>query len=282
MSAMHRRLISFAGSTVAIEYSGSRVASILDFLYRHVPSDRNIPPCVTYCITSGGEPGRLALYRGSTLIYDGDSEATLAELLLGDTCHHLAAGSRGGLLFHAAGLAWKGKGLILPGAVGAGKSTLAAWLLTRGFDYLTDELVFVPQGSDRIQTFTRPLNLKSPSRSVLQSQADFEGRSAHILSTSHGDLIPPTVLNPVNTLSEPPLRLIIFPLYRPDSDFTLRPLSRAQAGWTLMQCLVNARNLPDHGFPEITRLVKTAPAYKMTYADFGQIGERVETLLQSS
>ena len=56
-----------------------------------------------------------------------------------------------------------------------------------------------------------------------------------------------------------------------DCEFELRRLSRAQAGLELMQCLINARNLPDHGFPEVTRLARAMPAYKMTYANFAQI-----------
>jgi hypothetical protein len=83
-------------------------------------------------------------------------------------------------------------------------------------------------------------------------------------------------------LSEPPLGLIVFPRYLPGSDLALRPLSKAQAGLALMECLVNARNLPGHGFSEIARLARRAPAYKLNYADFDQIGERIEMLLQSS
>jgi hypothetical protein len=40
-------------------------------------------------------------------------------------------------------------------------------------------------------------------------------------------------------------------------------------------------NLPEHGFPQIARLARRAPAYKLTYAHFQQIGERIETLLRS-
>jgi hypothetical protein len=282
MSATHRRLISFAGSTVAVEYSGARMAAIVDFLYRYVPAESAVPPHVTYRMTPSGQPGRMALYRDDTLLYEGDSEPALADLLLGDSCHHLAQRSRGGLLFHAAGLAWRGQGLLLPGGIGAGKTTLAAWLVARGLDYLTDELVFVPHGADAMQTFTRPLNVKRTSRPALRSHFDFEGHTAHIVSTPHTDLIPLTLLKRTNTLSEPPVSLIVFPQYLPTSNLVWRPLSKAQAGLALMECLVNARNLPDYGFPEIVRLAKRAPAYHVRYTDFDQIGGRIEALLQSS
>jgi hypothetical protein len=278
---MPTRLINFAGSTLAIEYAGAQAAYIVEFLYRHVPYAGAAAPHVTYRLLSGGESGGMVLYRGERLLYDGRSAADVANLLLGDSCHELADQSRGGLLFHAAALARRGKGLILPGTIGAGKSTLAAWLLARGFDYLTDELVFVAPGSGRFQAFARPLNLKPPARVILQRKFDFEGQSGQVFSGSQFDLVPPTFINPRSQVSEPDLGLILFPRYLPESAFDLRRLSRAQAGLELMQCLVNARNLPDYGFSEITRLARTAAAYQMCYAGFDQIGEMVETLLDT-
>jgi hypothetical protein len=279
---METRLITYAGNTLAIEYSGDLLARIVDFLYQHIPAEEDTPPRLTYRLLSEEGTERLALYRDDTVLYSGESEAVLAELLLSDTCHHLAAHSRGGLLFHAAGLAWGDQGLLLPGGIGGGKSTLAAWLVTKGWDYLTDELVFVPEGTEAMQTFTRPLNLKNPARAVLQDQFDFKTNAPYILSGPHSFLVPPTLLKPANRLSQPPLSLILFPHYLPDGDFLLRPLSKAQAGLELMQCLVNARNLPEHGFPEVARLARRVPAHKMSYAHFDQLGECVERVLQSS
>ena len=189
-------------------------------------------------------------------------------------------------MFHAAGLAWHNKGLMLPGKIGAGKSTLSAWLSTQGFDYLTDELVFIAAGSDVMQPFPRPLNLKRPARPVLQGWLDFSDRDqldpaggAHILTSPQIDLAPPTLLYPANTISQPALKAIIFPHYRPAAEFEMQPLSKAQAGLELMQCLVNARNLPEHGFPEIARLARRLPAYHLRYSSFAQIGAQIEKLM---
>jgi hypothetical protein len=240
---------------------------------------------VTYRVAPGREPGELALYRGADLLYEGDCEATLAEMLLGETGYSLADKGRGGLLFHAGALAWQGKGLLLPGDIGAGKTTLTAWLALKpagGLEYLTDEMVFFPDGADAMQTYTRPLNLKRPARTALGDLVDFEADSNSILSTSYGDLISPDLVNFPGPRSEVPLSLIIFPRYAEGTEFDSRPISKAQAGLALMECLVNARNLPEHGFGELARLARTAPAYKMSYAHFDQIGERVEALMRSS
>jgi hypothetical protein len=277
---MFRRIIHFAGSSIFVEYSGEKSARIVDFLYQFLPADIDSEAIadVNYRIVPVSEPDRLLLYREDTLIYEGNGEAELAEMLLGYTGRDLAERCRGGLLFHSGALAWKGKGLLLPGGIAAGKTTLTLWLATRGFSYLTDELVYVKDGANTFRSFTRPLNLKAPSRTVLQKDFDLVRNREYVLSTALGDLISPALLNSTERRAETPLTLFIFPRYSPGRDFIFRPLSKAQAGMELMGCLVNARNLPAHGLPEVARLVKMLPAYSMSYSHFDQIGNRIETL----
>ena len=271
------RIISFAGSSLALEYAGETPARIIDTLYCHLPTEPIHSPRLTYRLMAGEATPTLRLYRQETLLYQGDAAGTAAELLLGDSCYHLATRSREGLLFHAAGLSWQGQGLILPGLSGAGKTTLTAWLLTKGFDYLTDELVFIPWQTQNIQPLTRPLNLKRPARAALKDQIDFVRHAAHILSSDYADLVPVNLFKPLPAPTEPELRLIIFPYYQSDSPFDLRPLTSAQAGLGLMKNLINARNLPGHGFSEVARLTTQGVlAYQMTYANFAQIERHLD------
>ncbi len=281
---MPTRLITFAGSAVGVEYEGDGAAKIIDFLYRDIPPAAGpISAAVTFRLLSDDGSGRLRLYRAETLLYDGDSAAEAADLLLSQSCYQLANCSQGGLLFHAGALALPGKnkGWLLPGGIGAGKTTLTAWLLARGLGYLTDELAFVPDGAEIMQTFARPLNLKKPARAALRGHFDPEQHADRMLSTPAGDLISPEALQPNRPAGAPgavPLSAIIFPRYQAGGDFAWRPLSKAQAGLALMKCLVNARNLPEHGFPQISRLAKMVPAYHMTYANFDQIEAQLDGL----
>lgn len=276
---MATRLISFANSAIAIEYNGPQLNQVIHFLYGHLPAGSSILPQLTYRCTRENGSGCFRVYRDNTLCYEMADPATLAEWLLNDSLYHLARASSGGLLLHAAGMAWQGQGLLLPGATGAGKSSLAAWLLTRGCDYQTDELVFVGLGSDTMQGFTRPLCLKHSARDILQKHFGLEEGAAGILSATHGILVSPIRLRPASVVSTPPLHLIIFPHYRPDDDFEWRPLSSAQAGLALMQCLINARNLPGYGFSEITRLARAVPAYVLGYSNFEQVDRWLDLTL---
>jgi hypothetical protein len=278
---MPTRSVSFAGSTVAIEYQSDRSAKIVQFLFGDMsPAAPAVAPQVSYRLDWDDQTGRFALKKDGDSLLQSDTEAALADTLLGSVCYHLAWHSRGGLLFHAGGLEWQQHGLLLPGTMGAGKTTLTAQLLGRGFNYLSDEMVFIPQTSETMDALPRPLNLKHPARPVLKAQLDYTAcHPTQIYSAHTTDLVPPRLFNPRTRFSAPPLRLIIFPCYQPAAQFDLQPLTKAQAGLELMKCLINARNLPGHGFAEISRLVKIAPAYKMSYANFEQVDNTIERLL---
>jgi hypothetical protein len=294
MPDLKTRLIGFAGSAVAVEYQGRRAEAIVDFVFRYLGGAAAQEPHRTLRLISDDVGGQLQLFeaRDARPRCSAD-DAWMAEYLLGQACYHLADRSRGGLLFHAAGLSWGERGVILPGRIGAGKTTLAAWLLTQGFRYLTDELVFVPWGGEAFRALTRPLNVKPAARPVLRRLLDAAGRgqvgavpagcapngrpcilpSDLVLSGPAGDLVSPELLSPHRPLREAALHLIVFPRFRPDGEPQLTRLSGARAGLALMECLINARNLPQYGFGEVVRLVRAVPACRLTYGDFAQLGD---------
>jgi hypothetical protein len=58
---------------------------------------------------------------------------------------------RGCYSMHAAGFSKDGKAILIPGTTGAGKSTLAVTLLRSGFDYLSDDMVFLRRRTNGLQ-----------------------------------------------------------------------------------------------------------------------------------
>jgi hypothetical protein len=78
------------------------------------------------------------------------------------------------------------------------------------------------------------------------------------------------------------LTAIVFPEFKNGADFSFSPMTRAQAGFGLMQCLINARNLPGHGFSNTADLARFLPAFRMIYGDFNQIGPVFDRLIDPS
>ncbi|HEX8681329.1 MAG TPA: hypothetical protein VF707_03380 [Ardenticatenaceae bacterium] len=278
MNELRTHTISFAGSTVALQYEGHEAVRIIEFLFRHIPtSEEQGVADVTYHLLSKGGVAELRLGHRENEIHFRASEGEVAGYLLGRVCEALASHSTGGMVFHASALSWNGMGVMLPGTMEVGKSTLTAWLLSRGYDYLTDEMVYLPNGEARLVGFPRPLNLRRSSRFVWQ---ELRGeRTEEVWSGSDFDLVQPDWFPMTRVCSAAPLNLIIFPRYDLRATFAFEPLSKAQAGLELMRHFVNARNLPEAGFPRIAQLVRRVPAYRLRYARFEQIEGRIEARL---
>lgn len=278
---MTSRVISFAGSSVRIESEGLDAERLVEFLYRDFPPSEGPPPHMTLHVRA--EPGAeaLTLHCGDKRYYHGNSLGSLASALLEQTIYHLSDKSRGGLVLHAAAVSMGRRCLLLPGRTGVGKTTLTAWLVKKGFGYLTDELVYVPSGSMEVRPFVRPLNIKARARQSLGARIlDYEASASQIVSATDVTLVPSALLGGGAALAEARLGRIVFPQYQAGAGFAVEPLSRAETGLGLMGCLINARNLPEHGFPEVARLAREAPGFHLRYGDFAQLEDWASLLRQ--
>lgn len=274
---MNSRLIGFANSLVQVDYAGPGSEALMQFLFGRLPPAEGEPQAVLRLTAEPPDLWQVA--EAGQVLCEGALAATAAEALQARVAAVLAAHSRGGLALHAAAVAWRGAGLLLPGAMRSGKSTLTAWLLTRGAQYLTDELVFIPTGTTQLHGFTRPLHLKPGARPALATLIDLEAALSRGLRQPASDLLPPEVFSALDPLAEAPLKQLIFPQFQAESALRLEPLTPAQAGLALVQSLVNARNLPEHGLPEVARLARAVPAYRLGYGGFAQLPAALADLL---
>lgn len=271
MKSDGRTDVSFGGSTVRFEHRGPRAARIVRFLWRDVPRRRPQPSVFTCRLVDDQPEGVLRLHVGGEPGYEGPSEAVAAARLLDVGMYHLADRSRGGLVLHAAGVANSYGAVLLPGTSGCGKTTLTAWLVSHGWRYLTDELVFVASGSSVAQGLARPLNLKAPAAEALRRSIGLDGRDGNALATPSGVLLRYSALSTERPAGPTRIGRLVFPHYAPRARYALTPLSPARAGIRLMGCLINARNLEGLGFSEATRLVRQVPAYELRYGSLSQL-----------
>lgn len=271
------RQITFAGSTVTLESRGAAAHQIAALLLANLaPANQTAAASHWTIRLIGEELAPLQVYAGPTgtpleLMVNDDHAVDVVRRL----GYYLADQSKDGLLFHAAALSWHAHGLLLPGVTQAGKTTLSAWLLAQGFSYLSDEPVYLPQGSTVMQAFSRPLNLRLQSLAALHAELALE-LTALTPSDGMNTLIAPSCLGVAAVQAEANLKLIIFPCYAPDQPLRFTRLSKAEAALQLMEGLVNARNLAHHGFPDVTRLVREMPAYILSYSRFSQLSPWLE------
>lgn len=241
---------------------------------RHCLGD-TAPAVVTYKVTLE-EDQAVQLLANDELLYRGLRSSCLIEYLMQDLTVALTAHCRQHLVFHAAGLARGENGLILCGGPGSGKSTLAAWLTASGFDFLSDELVAVTLNGGEMSGLARPIGLKAGSAFVWQHWLDETARPNLTHLSNGAVLLDPELLRPhcVRVSAHP--QILLFPRYAAGEPFTVQRLSTAEALFHLMHRLINAKNLPGHGFAAATHLARQTIAYSLTYADVTSVAEWIE------
>ncbi|HOB51566.1 MAG TPA: hypothetical protein PK176_12655 [Acidobacteriota bacterium] len=278
MSAASRYAIRFAGGAVDVEAPGLAAGAIADFVCAALPRGDSRPAAATvFRLSEDPATGELALFQGRRRLTASGDRGWLADQLLRGVCTALAEGASAAPVFHAAALSWQGRGVIFPGGTAAGKSTLAGWLALQGWAYHSDELAAVSADGPTLSGLLRPLSLKESSLHLFASSVDLGAPGAGIMVTPHGAMIAPSMLRGSGP-GPAPLARIIFTNYRADSACLLQPLSPARAVVRLMGCLVNARNLPDHGLADAVRLAERIPAYQLIYGGCDQLGEHGERL----
>lgn len=251
---------------------------MIDFLYEDIDSVAVEVPAVTLRLNR--VDGEMILLEGNRHLYRGNDETALATTLIRETIRSLINQNADGLALHAAALSRNGKGILLPGRSGSGKTSLSTWLASRGFNYLTDEFVFIGNNANTMQAFTRPPNVKVRGmEKALQHFFDMDKHGDQTLTGKHVAMIPTRLLNPDNKRECPRVDLILFPEYKNNSNFRLQELSKAQAGLALMESLVNARNLSGHGLGEATRVARTTTSYRLEYGAYDQLGVAFENIL---
>jgi hypothetical protein len=180
---------------------------------------------------------------------------------------------------HAGAVASGGQALLIAGPSGSGKSSLVAWLVNKGFDYLSDEVVVLPEAGGGIRGFRRALVFKPGAKERVYRFSSFE-KAARIRSGANAMLSAPKSAS-ADARGPADCRLMIFPRFQAGAALRLQSLSPAKAGLRLVECNVNARNFADDGFGAVSRLARTVPAMSLVYGDFDQLEGVLDALARA-
>jgi hypothetical protein len=251
----------FGGLAVEVSCSDTAVAHTLHHHFQHCQNPAS-SPLTHYHIQQTAHDWRL--FVGQTPLLAASHPLALFEPLLQNALQCLIEPQQQLMVFHAGGIAWAGQGVLLCGLTGSGKSTLVAQLITAGFDYLTDEVVAIPVEEFMLSGFARPLVLKPGSRFLWQNAPPNDD----LLALPDGiTWIAPTFFRQARVPRTAVPKFLLFPHFEAGSSFAARPFTTAESAFHLLQHLVNARNLPEHGLPVVTKLAQTVPAYEVRFSD---------------
>jgi hypothetical protein len=268
--AVRRRVVHLGDTSVTLEVlSSDAVQYVVDVVLPGARDGIAAPLNVTLRLEPVGDDRWLVSGDGQPLV-ESRAHGHLAQLLMDEVARTLMSSCRRGLLFHAASVGWRGHIFLLPGHAGAGKSTLAASLVRRGFTLVGDEIAHIDD-RDIVRSYPRPFAFKSTGLAVARRWLDFEKAGGQTLNTPLATLVPPKLIGRYDHGAAWPIAAIVFPAREVGRGFDLQPMSRAETTLGLMASLVNAQNLQQHGFADVVRLAKGVPGYRMRYSDVADI-----------
>ena len=185
---------------------------------------------------------------------------------------------------HAAGLAIGGKGVLVAGQSGAGKTTLALALLRGGFAFLADDTVFLSAGKPGLRVLAFP----DEADVTAQTMGFFpELQRLRAVPNPNGRLkqrICATSLYEVRPCWECTPAVIVFPQTERSKQSILTPMPKAEA---LLQLVCNVlrtepRSSQAH-LDTLAELVKSCRCYRLhTARDFDRLPGLVRSALEQT
>ncbi|MBI2470541.1 MAG: hypothetical protein HYV59_04785 [Planctomycetes bacterium] len=187
------------------------------------------------------------------------------------------------LFLHSAAVAKDNKAVLLAGPSESGKSTLSLGLLNYGYQYLTDEVVVINLANMKALPFQRPIYIYGwlPTVST-EVRKDFQFCR---FKERYGSTIQPwqyavpqrEAILPKDSGFE--IAWILFPGYNEtQKDSYLKPISKAEAVFNLMQNGWNMLHFQDRGLKICSELVKRADCYQLVMGDLKEACELIEGL----
>jgi hypothetical protein len=184
------------------------------------------------------------------------------------------------LILHAAVVERGGEAMILPGEPGAGKSTLCAALVSRGWRLLSDEMTVIDTADAQCVPIPRPVSLKNDSIGVIRRFAPQLTLGGTLRDTTKGEVA--YVRAPddsvVGSDRRARARWVVFPRYAPDAETTLTPESSGKAFMRLATQAFNYSVLGSLGFDLLGDVVSQTRAFDLRYSDLHDAVERLSAL----
>ncbi len=211
------------------------------------------------------------------------SEATLAHI---EWTMNWAIANRSHdfLMLHAGVLANRHGALILPAYPGAGKSTLCAYLIHRGWRLLSDEFTLIRDESLAIHPFPRLIPLKNQSIEVIRELVPEAHLGPPIPGTLKGTV---SHLRPgdehIRSMHETALpKLMIFPKYQAGASLEITPAAKSDCFVEITQNSFNYVLRGEQGFRMAAALTDRVTPYRLVYSDLPAAAQAIDELMEAA
>ncbi|MBZ6378778.1 HprK-related kinase A [Pacificimonas flava] len=190
------------------------------------------------------------------------------------------------IVVHAASAAKDDEAILITGESGSGKSTLSALLSYQArWRHMGDELALLSlETRPLLHPYPRPISLKNESIPVMESRAPEDRFGPLLTDTVKGDvrhLVPPQ--RAIEQMDRPALpKLVICPHFEAGREPAVRRMTESECYVRLSTASTNQLRLGERGFDAMVSLVKTVPAYDISYGSSEDALKLVDELWQQA
>ena len=183
------------------------------------------------------------------------------------------------LKIHAAVLEKGGKALIMPGAPGAGKSTLCAALMYRGWRLLSDEHTLIDD-TNLVVPLCRPVSLKNKSIQVISNFEPECIKGPISIDTHKGDVVhlKPTKESIFRVDEKASPCWIVSPRYVEGSSTKLIKVNKSDTFMSVAAQSFNYNLLGKKGFEVMSMLIESCECYELSYSNLDDAIKTFEML----
>ncbi len=185
------------------------------------------------------------------------------------------------LILHAAVVEKNKCAIVMPARPGAGKSTLTAGLVNRGWRLLSDELALICPDTLELVSLSRPVNLKNESIGIMKQFAPDALFSEEIKDTNKGTVslmqAPAESVEKVRRRAK--ISYFVIPEYVNKHATQLDKLNK---GEMFMHVADNAFNYSLQGlsgYNAVGGILESADAYQLTYSELGEAIDAFDKLV---
>ena len=170
----------------------------------------------------------------------------------------------GFLQIHAACVDYRGKGILLVGDHGIGKSTLALTAASFGMEILTDDVCVIDTRAGRVKAFPRPI--KASDHTMMIISPDIQ-KKCHVRKVNHDTSFvffytPPSALYRAETRPE-----YIFFLKREKGTAAVAEMNEKETMQRLLRQGFNFTQRSSTFVAELLSLMRSTSRYELTYSD---------------
>lgn len=273
--------LALLGFDVELRATDAGMAKLLDDLYAPLrvpgPAEHVLSiSSTTQDPRSADGPGgtRWELHLDGTRLLRTEAASIAFRHLLFEANRHAIDDTPDLVLVHASAAVLDGRAIVMPGPMGAGKSTLVAALVRAGLGYLTDEIVAIDPATGVVVPYPKYLSL-GPALAHLVPDL----RAGLRTVVGEQRLVSPEALRPGAVAPPAPPRVVVFPRYERDATTAVTRLRPAAALSTLAQ---HAFHL-DHDGPRVmatlTSVVKRSSCFEMVSGDIDEARDALLALV---